>query len=119
MPMTCCAPPVCLSPGWRSSPAKIATALGVKSVLLGTVARPENDFRLDLELVGSPLRPNGTPIVINGLWDFSVGADSRNNGKSNQLFFTAGSNIVDFAGNGLFGMIFAAGPQGPSAVGNK
>jgi len=42
---------------WESSndsPAKIATALGVKSVLLGTVARPENDFRLDLELVGSP-----------------------------------------------------------------
>ena len=38
----------------NDSPAKIATALGVKSVLLGTVARSENDFRLDLELVGSP-----------------------------------------------------------------
>ena len=69
--------------------------------------------------LGSLERPNGTPIVIDGLWDFSFGADSRNNGKSNQLYFTAGPNIVDFAGNGLFGMIFAAGPQGPSAVGKK
>ncbi len=47
----------------NDSPVKIATALGVKSVLLGTVARPENDFRLDLELVDSP---NGA-----GLWSRS------------------------------------------------
>jgi len=62
---------------------------------------------------------NGKSIVIPGLWDLSFGGDTRGTGKSNQLFFTAGPNFVKFGGNGLFGVIFHAGPQEPSAVGNK
>ena len=78
---------------------------------------PEN--KPDLPVGTAVFATTHWSVVIDGLWDFSFGADSRNNGKSNQLYFTAGPNIVDFAGNGLFGMIFAAGPQGPSAVGKK
>jgi hypothetical protein len=56
--------------------------------------------------------PNGTPLAIPGLWDLDFGAGSPNNGKTNELFFTAGPNAVTFTGNGLFGLIHAAGDQG-------
>jgi hypothetical protein len=58
--------------------------------------------------LGSLDHPDGTPIVIPGLWDLSFGAGSKNNGKTNQLFFTAGFTAEDPAGNGLFGMIVVA-----------
>jgi uncharacterized protein (TIGR03118 family) len=70
-------------------------------------------------LLGPLTHPNGDPIALPGLWDLVFGEDTRNTGKANQLWFTAGFNAPDPTGNGLFGMIFAAGPQGPSAVGNK
>jgi uncharacterized protein (TIGR03118 family) len=57
-----------------------------------------------------PLRhPDGTPIAIPGLWDLTFGGGSHVNGRTNQLFFDAGPNLPDPPGNGLFGMIFAAG----------
>jgi uncharacterized protein (TIGR03118 family) len=62
--------------------------------------------------VGTMQRPDGTPIVIPGLWDLAFGAGSPNNGKTNELFFTAGPNAITFTGNGLFGEIHAAGDQG-------
>jgi uncharacterized protein (TIGR03118 family) len=58
-------------------------------------------------------QPDGTPIAIPGLWDMDYGAGSPQNGKTNELFFTAGVNAISFAGNGLFGYIHAAGDQGP------
>src|SRR5262249_50703545 len=58
--------------------------------------------------LGSMLRPDGTPVVIPGLWDLAFGAGGRENGKPDELFFTAGPNAVDFAGNGLFGVITVA-----------
>jgi uncharacterized protein (TIGR03118 family) len=59
--------------------------------------------------LGTLRNPDGTPIVIPGLWDLAFGAGSPNNGKTNELFFTAGPNAITFTGNGLFGMIHAAG----------
>ena len=49
----------------------------------------------------------GEPIVIPGLWDLSFGGGTALNGKPNRLYFTAGPDAADFAGNGLFGVIFA------------
>jgi uncharacterized protein (TIGR03118 family) len=44
----------------------------------------------------------GKIISIDGLWSLTFGAGNPNNGKTNQLFFTAGPD--DYV-NGLFGVI--------------
>jgi uncharacterized protein (TIGR03118 family) len=62
--------------------------------------------------LGHLQQPEGKPIAIPGLWDLSFGAGSPHNGKTNELFFTAGPNAITFTGNGLFGMIHAAGDDG-------
>jgi uncharacterized protein (TIGR03118 family) len=54
--------------------------------------------------------PSGKAIAISGLWALEFGGGSVNNGKTNQLFFTAGPN--NFA-DGLLGMIFPIGANGP------
>ena len=66
--------------------------------------------------VGTLAHPDGTPIVIPGLWDLAFGDGSPANGKTNELFFTAGPNAVTFTGNGLFGEIIAAGDQAGSSA---
>src|SRR5437773_332833 len=70
--------------------AKAPSDFGVFSnaVLIGNVEDGKiNAFDPNTgAFLGSLERPNGTPIVIDGLWDFSFGADNRYNGKSNQLF---------------------------------
>ena len=53
--------------------------------------------------LGALKYPNRTPIVIPGLWDLDFVEDT------NQLFFTAGANVANFAGNGLFGVIYPVG----------
>jgi uncharacterized protein (TIGR03118 family) len=59
-----------------------------------------------------PLRhPDGTPIAIPGLWDLTFGGGSHLNGRTNQLFFDAGPNLLNPPGNGLFGVIHAAGQE--------
>jgi hypothetical protein len=62
--------------------------------------------------LGRLKRPDGTPVAIAGLWDLVFGGGSPANGRPNELFFDAGVNAVDFAGNGLFGVIHAAGDGG-------
>jgi uncharacterized protein (TIGR03118 family) len=62
--------------------------------------------------LGSLQKPDGTPIVIDGLWDLTFGGGSSTDGLSKQLYFDAGPNAPNPAGNGLFGMIIAAGDQG-------
>jgi hypothetical protein len=59
--------------------------------------------------LGQLQHPDGTPIAIPGLWDLAFGAGSKNNGKTNQLFFSGGPNVLNPAGNGLFGMIHVPG----------
>ena len=44
----------------------------------------------------------GKTITIDGLWALVFGAGSAANGKTNQLFFTAGPNGY---ADGLFGVI--------------
>jgi uncharacterized protein (TIGR03118 family) len=46
--------------------------------------------------------PSNKVISISGLWALAFGKGGGMNGKSNQLFFTAGPN---FYANGLFGVI--------------
>jgi uncharacterized protein (TIGR03118 family) len=60
--------------------------------------------------LGTLTHPNGTPIAITGLWDLAFGAGGKNNGKTDELFFTAGPTAEDLAGHGLFGMIDAKTP---------
>jgi uncharacterized protein (TIGR03118 family) len=55
--------------------------------------------------------PNGTPLAITGLWDLAFGGGAKNNGKTNELFFTAGFTDEDPAGNGLFGVIDTHSPS--------
>jgi uncharacterized protein (TIGR03118 family) len=67
--------------------------------------------------LGQLRHPDGTPIAIPGLWDLTFGTGVPDSGKSNQLFFDAGPNAPNLAGNGLFGRITAAGdPGGDAAV---
>jgi hypothetical protein len=54
-------------------------------------------------------KPDRTPIAIPGLWDLTFGGGSPHNGLSKQLYFDAGPNVPNPAGNGLFGRIIAAG----------
>jgi hypothetical protein len=64
--------------------------------------------------LGTLQKPDGTPIVIYGLWDLTFGGSSPDNGLSKQLYLDAGPNAPNPAGNGLFGMIIAAGNGGDS-----
>jgi uncharacterized protein (TIGR03118 family) len=62
--------------------------------------------------LGQLEHPDGTPIAIAGLWDLVFGAGTPGSGRTNQLFFDAGPNGPNPTGNGLFGVIHAAGNQG-------
>lgn len=62
-----------------------------------------NAFNLETgQFVGTVKDTNGKDIVINQLWGIEFGGGSANNGKTNQLFFTAGpyNNLA-----GTFGVI--------------
>jgi len=63
--------------------------------------------------LGPLTHPDGTPIAITGLWDLAFGAGSKHNGKTDELFFTAGFTAEDPAGNGLFGTIHKAADRAP------
>jgi uncharacterized protein (TIGR03118 family) len=68
--------------------------------------------------LGRLQHPDGTPIAIAGLWDLVFGSGTPESGKTNQLFFDAGPNAPDLSGNGLFGVIHAAGDQGDNSGGD-
>ncbi len=53
---------------------------------------------------GQMIDPEGNPLTINGLWALRFGGGAPNNGRTDQLFFTAG--IADES-HGLFGFIHA------------
>jgi uncharacterized protein (TIGR03118 family) len=61
--------------------------------------------------LGQLRQPDGTPVAIAGLWDLTFGTGTPASGPTNQLFFDAGPNAPNLAGNGLFGVIHAAGDQ--------
>jgi uncharacterized protein (TIGR03118 family) len=47
---------------------------------------------------------HGNPIAITGLWDLVFGQGGKA-GKTDELYFAAGPDAEDFAGDGLFGVI--------------
>jgi len=75
------------------------TLLVANNTNTGTI----NGFDLSTgALVGTIKNMAGKPIKINQLWGIEFGGGSAANGKTNQLFYTAGpKNGV----NGLFGVI--------------
>jgi len=60
------------------------------------------------EHVGTMLAPDGTTLMIDGLWALSFGSNSTRGGLSTELFFTAGPNDES---NGLFGKITATATE--------
>ena len=83
-------------------------------LLIGNVEGPGNINAFDPATgayLGQLRHPDGTPVAIPGLWDLTFGTGTPASGKTNQLFFDAGPNAPNLAGNGLFGVIFAAGDQ--------
>jgi uncharacterized protein (TIGR03118 family) len=72
------------------------------AILIGNVEDGKiNAFSDSGEFLGPLLRTDNTPIVIPGLWDFDFAPGKK-------LYFTAGPNVADFCGNGLFGNISPA-----------
>ena len=61
--------------------------------------------------LGTLQRPDKEPIIIPGLWDLSLEKGDHDARNGSLLFFTAGADFTDFAGNGLFGIIFVAGQE--------
>jgi len=77
------------------------TVLVANNVDAGTI----NGYNLQTgKYVGTVTDANGNAIIIDQIWDIKFGGGSLLNGKTNQLFFTAGPNNNL---NGLFGVIQA------------
>jgi uncharacterized protein (TIGR03118 family) len=75
------------------------------TLLIGnnTNASTINGFNLKTgKFVGTILNAAKKPIKIDQLWGLEFGGGTTSNGKTNQLFFTAGPNNNV---NGLFGVI--------------
>ncbi|HEY3975099.1 MAG TPA: TIGR03118 family protein [Candidatus Sulfotelmatobacter sp.] len=74
------------------------TLLVSNNAAMGTI----NGYNLATgKLVGTMKTSLGKPLFINGLWGIEFGGGATLNGKTNQLFFTAGPNDTD----GYFGVI--------------
>lgn len=88
-------------------------------ILIGNVEGDGNINAFDPasgKFLGSLRYPDGTPIAITGLWDLTFGGGNKINGKPDELFFDAGPNAADFAGNGLFGVILSADQKHTAAA---
>jgi uncharacterized protein (TIGR03118 family) len=99
---------------WGVVQAPAAFGAFSKDLLIGNVegAGNINAFDPTTGAFLGPLRQrDGTPIAIPGLWDLVFGGGGKHNGKTNELFFDAGPNVANFAGNGLFGKIVAKGQE--------
>ncbi len=66
-------------------------------------------FSRDGKFKGQLQDDDGQYISVAGLWALAFGTDPSKNGKTNQLFFTAGPL---FYGEGLFGRISADEDEG-------
>jgi uncharacterized protein (TIGR03118 family) len=78
-------------------------------LLIGNVEDGKiNAFSDSGDFLGPLMQAGNTPIVIPGLWDFDFTQANRYAGPGPHLYFTAGPNVADFCGNGLFGFITPA-----------
>ena len=73
------------------------------AILIGNVEDGRISAYDDLGEFLGQLTDRVGPIAIDGLWDLVFAQ------HSNRLYFAAGPDAEDFAGNGLFGIIFARG----------
>jgi uncharacterized protein (TIGR03118 family) len=89
--------------GFAVAPKDFGPLSGTLLVSNNTNTGTINGFNLTTgKFVGTIETASKKPIQINQLWGIDFGGGSANNGKTNQLFFTAGpGNNVD----GLFGVI--------------
>jgi uncharacterized protein (TIGR03118 family) len=84
-------------------------------LLIGNVAGGGNINAFDPATgayLGQLDQPNGNPIAITGLWDLEFGDGPPGSGKTNQLFFDSGPYAPGISGDGVFGVIRAAGEGG-------
>jgi uncharacterized protein (TIGR03118 family) len=89
--------------GFAVAPKNFGKLSNTLLVSNNTNAGTINAFNLQTgEFVGTLQDTNGQNIVINQLWGIEFGGGSANNGRTNQLFFTAGpfNNLA-----GTFGVI--------------
>jgi uncharacterized protein (TIGR03118 family) len=78
------------------------------AILIGNVEGGQiNAFNDAGQVLGRLDDRSGNPIAIIGLWDLVFGQGGRG-GKTDELYFAAGPDAEDFAGNGLFGVITPA-----------
>jgi uncharacterized protein (TIGR03118 family) len=84
------------------APKNFGSLSGTLLVANNTPAGTINAFNLTTgKLVGTIKNTSGKAITIPGLWGIEFGGGSTLNGKTNQLFFTAGPKDTD----GYFGVI--------------
>lgn len=90
--------------GMAVAPSTFGTLSGTFLVSNNTAGGTINGFNTTTgKLVGTIKNSLGNPIRIQGLWGIEFGGGSTANGKTNQLFFTAGPSDT----NGIFGVINA------------
>lgn len=88
--------------GIAAAPANFGTLSNTLLVSNNTSKGTINGFNLSTgALVGTMMNASNKPLTINGLWGIEFGGGSSANGKTNQLFFTAGPSDTD----GYFGVI--------------
>ncbi len=89
--------------GFAVAPKNFGTLSNTLLISNNTNSGTINGFNLKTgKLVGTITSAANKPIKIDQLWGIEFGGGSANNGKTNQLYFTAGpNNNVD----GLFGVI--------------
>lgn len=75
------------------------------AILIGNIDDGKiNAFDSSGHFLGAMQDCDGNDIVIPGLWDL-IFTQSDDSGGSVELYFDAGPNLANFAGNGLFGVI--------------
>jgi uncharacterized protein (TIGR03118 family) len=88
--------------GLAVAPKNFGTLSGALLISNNTATGNINGFnRTTGKLMGTIKNSLGKAIAINGLWGLEFGGGSTLNGKTNQLFFTAGPSDT----NGYFGVI--------------
>ena len=88
--------------GLAVAPKNFGPLSGTLLVSNNTSAGTINAFNLTTgKFVGTVKNTSGKAITIPGLWGIEFGGGAALNGKTNQLFFTAGPKGTD----GYFGVI--------------
>jgi uncharacterized protein (TIGR03118 family) len=89
--------------GFAVAPANFGPLSGTLLISNNTLGGTIHGFNLTTgAFVGTVKNSLGKPIYINGLWGIKFGGGTSSNGKTNQLYFTAGPSDTD----GYFGVVW-------------